>query len=85
MLCSFHYFKFMHVVHPYLGIRDLQCYLCGRTYSSRRSLTLHMAFHNPERPFKCTQCPSTYKLKGKLSDHVRKAHMGKEVRTSSST
>lgn len=45
-----------------------ECCFCGKTLSSYR-LRVHMMCHITERPFKCDQCPKTYKYHSHLEDH----------------
>ena len=34
-------------------------------------------YHSDERPYKCDICGASFKVKGKLTDHVKLVHINK--------
>ena len=45
-----------------------KCSICGKSYPD--GLSRHMRTHTGERPFKCTECPATYRQIAALRDHM---------------
>ena len=47
------------------------CLVCNKTLASQQSLDVHLAVvHSDERPFKCTECDDSFKLKAVLRNHI---------------
>lgn len=40
---------------------DLSCVICGREFKCKINLSKHMKSHSARRPFKCPQCPKTFR------------------------
>lgn len=59
------------------------CDICMKTYVSKYALKRHVATHSDERPFICSfpGCKGAFKLKSRLTDHVRYVHKRKTART----
>ncbi|XP_070192436.1 zinc finger protein 354A-like [Littorina saxatilis] len=59
------------------------CDICMKTYVSKYALKRHIATHSDERPFICSfpGCKGAFKLKSRLTDHVRYVHKRKTQRT----
>ncbi|XP_025108688.1 zinc finger protein 668-like [Pomacea canaliculata] len=58
------------------------CAICMKTYVSKYALKRHVATHSDERPFVCSfpGCKGAFKLKSRLTDHVRYVHKRKTAR-----
>lgn len=61
------------------------CHICMKTYVSKYALKRHIATHSDERPFICSfpDCKGAFKLKSRLTDHIRYVHKRKTARTAS--
>ncbi|KAL8595167.1 hypothetical protein ACOMHN_013840 [Nucella lapillus] len=59
------------------------CTECDKDYVSKYALKRHTATHSDERPFLCNfpGCIGAFKLKSRLSDHIRYVHKQKTPRT----
>lgn len=59
------------------------CHICMKTYVSKYALKRHIATHSDERPFICSfpDCKGAFKLKSRLTDHIRYVHKRKTART----
>ena len=63
--------------------KPFTCDICMKTYVSKYALKRHIATHSDERPFICNfpGCKGAFKLKSRLTDHVRYVHKKKHQRT----
>ena len=51
------------------------CNVCGKVFTTMRSLHIHQRIHSGERPFKCTLCGAAFTQQYHLLDHER-THSG---------
>ncbi|XP_055786041.1 zinc finger protein 239-like [Salvelinus fontinalis] len=67
-------------VHPdcsAAGEKLYQCRQCGKSFTSKGNLTLHLKIHTGEKPFLCKQCGKSFIQKGDLNRHTR-VHTGEK-------
>ena len=57
--------------------RNFMCSECGRCFTAKDSLRVHMFSHTGERPYKCKQCDASYSRSSHLLRHVKVSHEGK--------
>ncbi|XP_053385515.1 uncharacterized protein LOC128550456 [Mercenaria mercenaria] len=57
--------------------RNFMCSECGRCFTAKDSLRVHMFTHTGERPYKCSVCTASYMQSGHLRRHVKVTHEGK--------
>lgn len=53
------------------------CSTCGKIFSQRSKLNIHMKTHSDVKPFKCEHCGADFKSKRNLDTHVEK-HLNTE-------
>ncbi|XP_076448416.1 uncharacterized protein LOC143285092 [Babylonia areolata] len=65
------------------GLVKFFCGQCEKGYVSKYALKRHLATHSDERPFVCNfpGCKGAFKLKSRLTDHIRYVHKRKTPRT----
>jgi KRAB domain-containing zinc finger protein len=49
------------------------CSVCNKSFSSQL-LEVHMRVHTGERPYKCSECDTTYKWQSGLRKHMMVKH-----------
>ena len=63
----------LEVHHRKEHAAKVPCPDCGKLVSSN-NMTTHMRTHDDTDPFKCDQCPKTFKFKRSLDKHILTAH-----------
>ena len=54
----------------------LQCSFCGKNYSNKDSLKVHIHNrHVNEKAFQCQVCPKAFSTTSNLKNHVRTVHL----------
>lgn len=59
------------------GMKPFSCQTCGKIYSCRKTLTIHLRSHTGERPFKCQICGKCFSDRKTLTSHTR-THTGEK-------
>ncbi|CAG4974717.1 unnamed protein product [Colias eurytheme] len=55
--------------------RDHVCDVCGKTYTSKKSLEGHLRAHSGARPFHCTLCSAAFGYQAALYNHNKLVHL----------
>lgn len=60
--------------------RNHVCHLCGKAYTTKKTLEGHLRSHSGERPLRCGLCPSAFAYDAALYNHNRLVHLKKKSR-----
>nr|XP_026692227.1 zinc finger protein 182 isoform X1 [Ciona intestinalis] len=64
----------IHLKHKHGFARTKLCDKCGYAATCASAFKVHVAGHSKQRPYTCQFCRKTYKTRGNLRAHQRKAH-----------
>ncbi|CAF4913224.1 unnamed protein product [Pieris macdunnoughi] len=62
--------------------RNHVCDMCGKAYTTKKSLEGHLRMHSGERPFRCTKCPAAFGYESALYNHNKLVHLKHKVNRS---
>ena len=66
-----------HTISIHSTEKNHQCEFCGKAFSRKYSLVVHLRIHTSERNYKCEFCTKTFRASTYLQNH-RKIHTGKK-------
>lgn len=64
-----------HTISIHSNEKNHQCEFCGKAFSRKYSLVVHLRIHTSERNYKCEFCTKTFRASTYLQNH-RKIHTG---------
>lgn len=64
-----------HIVSIHSNEKNHQCEFCGKAFSRKYSLVVHLRIHTSERNYKCEFCTKSFRASTYLQNH-RKIHTG---------
>lgn len=64
-----------HIVSIHSNEKNHQCEFCGKAFSRKYSLVVHLRIHTSERNYKCEFCAKSFRASTYLQNH-RKIHTG---------
>uniref|UniRef100_A0A1I8MP39 C2H2-type domain-containing protein n=1 Tax=Musca domestica TaxID=7370 RepID=A0A1I8MP39_MUSDO len=66
-----------HTISIHSNLKNHQCEFCGKSFSRKYSLVVHLRIHTSERNYKCEFCTKSFRASTYLQNH-RKIHTGEK-------
>ncbi|XP_051279885.1 zinc finger protein 135-like [Dicentrarchus labrax] len=63
--------------HVGTGEKQYMCTVCGKSFTIRTDLTLHMKIHTGEKPYRCKYCKKEFAFSSSVARHLR-VHTGEK-------
>lgn len=64
----------------FLGEKDYLCGTCGKAFSDKKLLRIHLQTHNDVKPYSCSTCNKRFSYPSSLSSH-KKVHYKEKIKT----
>ncbi|XP_071962627.1 uncharacterized protein [Antedon mediterranea] len=61
-------------------VQKIACTYCGKYFSTKTKLNVHIRIHTGERPYKCELCPKAFATNSTFNTHI-KMHTGEKLYT----
>lgn len=66
-------------IFTFMKARKFGCPICGKMFSLKGNLSVHMLIHTGERPHHCELCSKVFRHRNSLNRHKRSHHMSSFV------